>query len=50
MVTAGGLRVSPPGDGAFPIDGFSFPTCKKTGIMSVRAVRSHTEIPAFTAR
>jgi hypothetical protein len=44
MVTAHGLRVS----GA-PIDGFSFPTCKKIGITSVGAVRSHTGIPSFTA-
>ncbi len=33
----------------YPIDGFSFPTCKKIGIMSVGAVRSHTGIPSFTA-
>jgi uncharacterized protein DUF4232 len=48
MVTAHGLRVTPPGGGAAPIDGFSFPTCKKIRIMSVGAVRAHTGIPAFT--
>jgi len=48
MITARGLRVSPPGDGAFPIDGFSFRTCTKTGIMTVGPVRPHTGIPAFT--
>ncbi len=51
MVTARGLGVSLPGEGKgfSPIDGFSFPTCKKIGIMSVGAVRSHTGIPSFTA-
>jgi hypothetical protein len=48
MTTAHGLRVTPPGSGAAPIDGFTFPTCKKTRIMSVGAVRAHTGIPAFT--
>ncbi len=50
MVTARGFRVSPPGDGAFPIDGFSFRTCTKIRIMTVGPVRPHTGIPAFTAR
>ena len=38
-VRAHGLRVTPPGGGAAPIDGFSFRTCTKTRIMSVEAVR-----------
>lgn len=48
IVTASGLKVSPPGEGAAFIDNFSFTTCKKTGILSVGPVRSHTGIPAFT--
>jgi hypothetical protein len=48
IVTASGLKVSPPGRGAAFIDNFSFSTCKKTRILSVGPVRSHTGIPAFT--
>jgi hypothetical protein len=48
IVTASGLKVSPPGGGAAFIDNFSFSTCKKTRILSVGPVRSHTGIPAFT--
>ncbi len=48
MVRAHGLRVTPPGGSATPIDGFSFLTCTKTRILSVGPVRSQVGIPAFT--